>query len=434
MCAQFFYNEQVFVNIQNKKLAGTIKYIGELFYNKNLDDPVIYYGIDLQTISKTNKLNNMQLSNGSLNKVCFFKTKKNRKSAIFVKKDTLIKRTDKKHKTKTSKQVENIAEFTIEDCIYYNGKKKERIYGIIRFVGIPFSINSDQLMYGILLSKKAGNNNGIVNGRHYFECMNNYGIFATNQQIKKAPIRNMKWKIRKKYKLTPTQLITNPKALNLLICGICNELKIKLITNIPPEIMNCIFKYCKLNKILNKYTEILYGKTEHKQLGNIETVPILFKHMNDIYVFDICVECQSENSMKFYCSYKQKIENNTTNIFRNNANEYKCTECGYFAAYNVKIFVISQYSGQGIYQGQSSYSYISPFATGSNQNPNNKTLMKQNETKESKICFECKSTKYTVILVDFMKTWEGHRTEGGDSRFVGYCKKCKLFSYSGHHC
>lgn len=56
--------------------------------------------------------------------------------------------------------------------------------GIVRYKGPVPEINPNKLYVGIELNKPRGKHNGTIEGKKYFECSNNHGIFANVDLIK----------------------------------------------------------------------------------------------------------------------------------------------------------------------------------------------------------------------------------------------------------
>eukprot|EP01084_Bolivina_argentea_P000221 423_1 len=137
--------------------VGVVRFIGEIAGKHG-----IFYGIELD--------NKKGKNNGTINKIQYFKCKQN--NGLFVKKISILK-------TK-SKNNNGTPRVTVGDKVKVT---KCKCYGIIRFIGTPYSIKNRGIYYGIQLHKPNGKNNGTINGRCYFKCKRKYGIFVQSKDL-----------------------------------------------------------------------------------------------------------------------------------------------------------------------------------------------------------------------------------------------------------
>ena len=66
-------------------------------------------------------------------------------------------------------------------CIHDKVEISKKRIGVVAFVG--FTYFALEPMYGIILDKPLGKNNGTVKGRQYFICKKNHGIFVPRSKI-----------------------------------------------------------------------------------------------------------------------------------------------------------------------------------------------------------------------------------------------------------
>ena len=142
------------VTLKTDNLDGTVKFIGELSGKYG-----IWYGIELDKRRGT--------SDGSIKKIKYFKTKKNR--GLFVKKHEI---------SKTTQSNKDVPRCSVGDIVRIN---KFNCNGIVRYIGSTDFKNGT--WYGIELKKPKGKNNGTVNNRSYFVCKQKYGTFVKGKSI-----------------------------------------------------------------------------------------------------------------------------------------------------------------------------------------------------------------------------------------------------------
>eukprot|EP00484_Ammonia_sp_Unknown_P017037 CAMPEP_0197023474 /NCGR_PEP_ID=MMETSP1384-20130603/4156_1 /TAXON_ID=29189 /ORGANISM="Ammonia sp." /LENGTH=683 /DNA_ID=CAMNT_0042451687 /DNA_START=1 /DNA_END=2052 /DNA_ORIENTATION=+ len=143
------------VQLTGDRLIGTIKFIGSIQGKQG-----VFYGIAL----KGNKGKN----DGSVNNVRYFQCGKNK--GVFV------------HKSRIQSRLNIIdsgdVRVTVGDTVKVS---KFQCHGIVQFIGTPDGKKG--IFYGVELKEEKGKNNGTVNGRKYFECADNFGIFVKKEQI-----------------------------------------------------------------------------------------------------------------------------------------------------------------------------------------------------------------------------------------------------------
>eukprot|EP01084_Bolivina_argentea_P304374 525631_1 len=156
--ASIMVGDRVTVKRNKNKFDGVVRFIGEIQAKKG-----IFYGIELDHFKGQN--------DGSLHKVSYFKCEP--KKGTFVSKQSIVKIVTKNKLFKYTKTIND--EITVPSAGH----------GIIRFIGIPYSFNKEDVFYGIQLKKSKGKNNGSINGRWYFSCPRNCGIFIKCEKIPK---------------------------------------------------------------------------------------------------------------------------------------------------------------------------------------------------------------------------------------------------------
>ena len=83
-----------------------------------------------------------------------------------------------------SKQIaqsnENVPNIEVESIVNVDEKGE----GVVKFIGTTeFGDNIDQIWYGIAMNEPIGTHNGTVNGKTYFECDENCGLFVVKEKL-----------------------------------------------------------------------------------------------------------------------------------------------------------------------------------------------------------------------------------------------------------
>eukprot|EP01083_Nonionella_stella_P179615 638186_1 len=144
------------VRLKQQNMVGIVRFIGQI-KSKN----GIFYGIVLDD-SYTGK------NDGCYLDTRYFKCAP--KKGLFVKRKSILHINIKRNKL--------TPRVTVGDTVHCI---KQKCKGVIRFIGTPYSVKSRGVYYGIALNKRKGKNNGSVEGRWYFSCKDNYGIFTKAQ-------------------------------------------------------------------------------------------------------------------------------------------------------------------------------------------------------------------------------------------------------------
>eukprot|EP01084_Bolivina_argentea_P298689 514756_1 len=148
------------VKLKKHNAVGTVRFIGEVTGKKG-----IYYGIELDDDEVAGQMN------GYFKNIQYFDCE--RYNGLLVKKTQILK-TNWKHNKET-------VPVTVGDKIYCT---KTKCNGIIRFIGIPYSVKKKGIYYGIELEQEKGKNNGTIKRRTYFKCKEKCGIFVEPQFVK----------------------------------------------------------------------------------------------------------------------------------------------------------------------------------------------------------------------------------------------------------
>eukprot|EP00483_Globobulimina_turgida_P002997 UN03002 len=138
------------VELNNGEI-GIIRFIGEI-----KGEVGVYYGIDLSEGTGN--------SDGSWKDIYYFTTRPD--YGIFIKKTEI--------KEMLQQNEYNLPRVTVGQIIGINDLNCN---AIIRFIGWTL-FASDVIWYGVQLEEALGDNNGTINGRTYFICAQDYGLFV----------------------------------------------------------------------------------------------------------------------------------------------------------------------------------------------------------------------------------------------------------------
>ena len=72
------------------------------------------------------------------------------------------------------------------------------------------------LWFGIELDKPVGKNDGSINGKQYFSCQQNYGVFAPSSRIQKYMLKPEYFLVSKKYVISHWNVVCTGLAIRHL--------------------------------------------------------------------------------------------------------------------------------------------------------------------------------------------------------------------------
>lgn len=178
---------------------GIVRFVGEL---KN--ESGVHYGIDLSEPYGNH--------DGSHNGIYYFTTQEN--YGLFVKKHHIVK--------VITKNEYNLPRYTVGDIV---GVAQIGCNAIIRFIGWTL-FHPEVIWYGLQLEEPIGDNDGTIDGRKYFTCAKNLGLFVMCNEIGPKINKNKSINNRKAPKSPKTQKKTKRKK---------KKARKKTMTKIPYE-------------------------------------------------------------------------------------------------------------------------------------------------------------------------------------------------------